>query len=456
MNEFNVNGRKAGISWQSSAKAGLLAALAVLLSGCYTPAAYHDYTRDGTVPWWCKGSPDLTQQECVNFSLSLDAGVYAASSYPTLGSFTAAGGTEIANRPNNIGVPYTRVATPIAFDPNAPNVVLYDGNTPTARQVGVAWEIDSATAPEGFAGDRDVWSQDGTTGHWWLTAWVVRGYENHPNVFAASHPCLTNTGTILTSTSDSCFTASHTEPFEIVVTNDDGYSAPGIDALVEALYSLPNVSVHVVAPFANQSGSGESRTRKGYVVSASAVTTASGKPATAISSTDPQRFGGSGSPADAVLYALSNLNLSPELVVSGINAGQNMGPVVTASGTVGAARIARRNGVPSIATSQGGIAPPNDFPTGRTATLALIEEWRLGRTVNTTSSVLNINIPTCAATFSPRGTLQTVVAPDLLGRSYTTQDCASTVVTILDDVDAFNNGFIGIADVGASKPPNWP
>ncbi|MEZ5570811.1 MAG: 5'/3'-nucleotidase SurE [Halioglobus sp.] len=437
-------------------KSALLLTLATLVSGCYTPMAQRDYVRDGTVPWWCKGSPDLTQQECVAVSWNFDIGLYVASQYPTVAAIQAAGGTERTDRPANIGVAYARAAVPTTFNPNLPNVQLYDGNTPSSRLVGVAWEISSASAPDGFAGERDIWTQDANTGNWWLTAWIVRGYENHPNLFAASHPCLTTTGSILSSTADACFVASHTEPFERVVTNDDGYSAPGIDALVEALYGLPNVTVHVVAPLANQSGSGDSVTRDGYVVSASAVTTPGGKPATAISSNDPQRPNGSGSPADAVLWAIYNMNLTPEIVLSGMNQGQNMGPVVGASGTVGAARTARRNGIPAIATSQGGIAPPNDFPTGAAATLAFLEEWRLGRTVNTVKSVLNINIPTCAATFSPRGTLQTVVAPDLLGRSYVNQDCASSVTTINDDVDAFNQGYIGIADVGVNQPPNWP
>jgi 5'-nucleotidase len=150
------------------------------------------------------------------------------------------------------------------------------------------------------------------------------------------------------------------------------------------------------------------------------------------------------------------MKLSPEIVISGINQGQNMGSIVGLSGTVGAARTARRNGVPAIATSQGGIAPPNDYPTGVTATLALLEEWRLGRTVNTTASVLNVNIPTCAVGFSVRGTVQTVVATN--STNYTLQDCSSTAPanSVISDIDAFNKGFIGIADVGVSKPPNWP
>jgi len=460
MNKINQIGTKTGQLRRSAAKTAMLLGLVTMVSGCYfLPSAVRDYARPGgTTPWWCKGSPDLNQTDCQNFSLNLDFDMFVAAPYPKLSNLTAGGGAEVVNRPANIGVAYTKVPTPTTFDPNSPNVFLYDGNSPTSRLVGFAWEIDSDTAPAGFVGGRDVWSQDGTTGNWWLTAWVVRGHENHPNVFAASHPCLTSSGSILTSTTDACFTASHTEPFEVLVTNDDGYAAGGIDAVVEALWAMPNSTIHVVAPLANQSGGGGNITNAPYVISGSAVTTFSGKPATAVSSNDPAKLpSGSAWPADAVLYALrvSDLSLSPELVVSGINEGQNMGSVTPFSGTVGAARRARSNGVPAIASSQG-LGAPADFPTGAAATLALVEEWRLGRTVNTTNSVLNINIPTCAPGYLVRGTVQTVVATN--ATNYTLQDCSSTAPanTVISDIDAFNKGFIGIADVGVTKPPNWP
>ncbi len=454
-----IDARKTSAGRHRSVKTLVLLAVATTVSGCYLPAAQRDFARDGTVPWQCKGTPDLTQQQCYDFSWNLDVATTVAMLSPTLASFT--GGTEVINRPANIGVAFTKVATPTVFDPNLPNVTLYDGTAPTSRVVGVAWEINSSTAPVGFVGDRDVWTQDPTTSNWWLTAWVVRGYQNHPNVFAATHPCLTSTTSILTSTTDACFTASHTEPFEVLVSNDDGVMAPGINAIVEGLYSLGDDTVrtvHVVAPAFNQSGAGGQTTGPGFVVSASGTNTASGKPATAVYSTDPARPSGSGSPADSVVYALGTLRLSPDLVVSGINEGQNMGSVVDISGTVGAARRGRLHGVPAIATSQGtgGGFATTGLADGVVATLALVEEWRLGRTVNTTNSVLNINIPTCLATFSPRGTVQTVVSTG--NANYGVQDCASTATanSVIHDIDAFNKGFIGIADVGAKKPPNWP
>jgi 5'-nucleotidase len=455
-------GKKPGLRSQSSVRTVLLLALAMSVSGCYYKAANRDFQRPGgTAPWWCATSP--AKPACLDLSLSFDIALSDTSQYATLANFTADGGTVIADRPDNIGVAYTNISptpAPAEFVPSAPNVLLYDGSLPTSRLVGIAWEIDSATAPEGFAGNGDVWVQNATTGHWWLTAWVVRGYENHPNVFAASHPCLTSTGSTLSSTQNQCFIDSHPEPFEILVTNDDGYAAPGINALVEGLYGLPNVVVHVVAPSANQSGVGESETGTGFVVSGSPdgllTTNPGGRPVTAVYSNDPTRSG-IGSPVDAVRYAMRIQKLSPEIVLSGINAGQNIGSLTDVSGTVGAARIARRSaGVPAIASSQGRLVAPWDWPSGVTATLALLEEWRLGRTVNTNSSVLNINTPTCATGLFPRGTVQTVVAPDDVG--WGTQNCASTATpaSVISDIDAFNKGFISIADVGANKPPNWP
>lgn len=437
-------------------KTALLLTMATLLNGCFLTASQNDYARDdGTVPWWCRGTPDLTAEECKALSFQFDIAYHlAAQPYPTLA--TVPGATAIPNTPSGIGYAVPQPGAPSSFLAQYPNVLLYAGDSADSQLAGVAWRIIGAQ-PEGFPGARDVWIEV-TPGVWWLTAWIVRGYENHPNVFAASHPCLA-TGVTLSSSTDACFVASHTEPFEVLVSNDDGYSAAGIDAVVEGIRGLPNSTIHVVAPLTNQSGGGGNTTAAPYVVSGSPVTTISGRAATAVISNDPARqpapISGSAWPADAVNYALKTMLLSPELVVTGINQGQNMGSVTPLSGTVGAARAARKLGFPAIASSQGGISPPNDFPTGVTATLALIEEWRLGRTVNTTNSVLNINIPTCAVG-SVRGTVQTVVATN--SNNYTLQDCSSIAPanSVISDIDAFNKGFIGIADVGVTKPPNWP
>lgn len=430
----------------------------VLLSGCYTTAAVRHIQGDGLTPWWCQGTPDLTDEECLLLSLHLDSGAHFANDFRTLSDYTATGAVSLANDAQS-SVGHAFGVTPLAaFNPSMPNVLLYDGTAPGSRLVGIAWAIPGTVGspPVGFPGSRDVWTFDVVNSTWWLQAWAMRGYQNHPNLFAAAHPCLA-VGVTLSSTTDACYTASHTEAFEILVTNDDGYSEHGIDAIVEGLYGLPNVVVNVVAPLLEQSGSGAGTTQPPFTTSASAVTTLSGRAALAVSSTDtsPPR-NGSGSPADSVLYALDILSMTPDIVISGINDGQNFGPLSALSGTVGAARTARRNGVPGLATSAGGITVVADFPTAATATLAQLEDWRLGREIYGMENVQSVNTPSCDAGFSVRGTLDTIVAFANNGRNPVVQDCSSTETIINDDWDAFNHGFISITDVGKDQPPNWP
>ncbi|MFK7731748.1 MAG: 5'/3'-nucleotidase SurE [Pseudomonadales bacterium] len=451
-------GRKPGervISWKAKALATLVVALFV--SGCYTPMTVRHIQGDGVTPWWCKGTPDLDDNACLELSLRLDQGVELANQYRTLSDFTADGATLIPNAAqDSVGEAYG--VTPLApFNAALPNVLLYDGTASTSRVVGFAWAVagTAGAPPAGLPGDRDVWTFDAVNSTWWLQVWAVRGYLNHPNLFATAHPCLAP-GVTLTATTDACYVASHTEPFDILVSNDDGYSSEGIDAIIEALFALPNVSVDIVAPLDEQSGSSDGTTQPPNTTSGSAVTTLSGRAAIAVASTDttPPR-NGSGSPADSVIYALDILKLTPDIVISGINAGQNIGPLSALSGTVGAARTAARKGVRSIATSQGGILSAPDFPAGVAATMALLEDWRLGREIYGFDNVLSINIPTCDPGLSPRGALDTVVAQDVNGRNVLMQDCASTETVINDDIDAFNNGFISITDVGIDTPPNW-
>lgn len=89
----------------------------------------------------------------------------------------------------------------------------------------------------------------------------------------------------------------------------------------------------MVAPAANCSGTGNQATFG--TLTASAKKTISGYPATAVN----------GFPVDTITYAMSHLGLHPDLVVSGINFGQNLGPVASISGTVGAAEAAAARGV---------------------------------------------------------------------------------------------------------------
>src|SRR4051794_9482499 len=105
-------------------------------------------------------------------------------------------------------------------------------------------------------------------------------------------------------------------PLSILVANDDGYSAEGIDTLVRALDELPSVTVTVVAPLDDQSGQG-GKTTKGELA-VTDVKTKSGHAAKAVA----------GHSADAVDVAFDELGVKPDVVITGIDKGQNVGPLV--------------------------------------------------------------------------------------------------------------------------------
>ncbi len=123
---------------------------------------------------------------------------------------------------------------------------------------------------------------------------------------------------------------------KILISNDDGYQAPGIVALYEALKEL--AEVEVVAPEHNNSAKSNALTLHSplYVHTA------------------PNGFRYvNGTPADCVHIALTGLlGYRPDLVVSGINNGANMGDDTIYSGTVGAAMEGYLFGIPAIAFSQ--------------------------------------------------------------------------------------------------------
>lgn len=179
-------------------------------------------------------------------------------------------------------------------------------------------------------------------------------------------------------------TVAQQETLTILVSNDDGVDSEGLDLLVEALATIPNVELTVVAPATNQSGTSD-RTTPGGVTSA-ASTTASGVEAVAVD----------GFPADAVRFALDELDLDPDLVVSGINEGQNVGPLAGLSGTVGVARTAVRDGIPAVAVS-GGLAYDTDqFAVGANLVVMWIEENRQALVDRTMPvEVVSFNIPAC-------------------------------------------------------------
>ncbi len=239
------------------------------------------------------------------------------------------------------------------------------------------------------------------------------------------------------SSGNTTTTSATSQTLTIMVTNDDGVNAPGIDAVVQGLRTLPDTRVTVVAPLTNQSGTGEKTTptSAGALVTSKA-TTASGYPATAVH----------GYPADTVIWAVKDHGLSfkPDVVVSGINFGQNVGPLAAGSGTVGAAQEAISLGIPALAASQGvdnGSAP--DFSEA----VPIVKNWVLERRAELISHSYgskppqaNLNVPTCAGG-SVRGPVTTVMAASGDASQTTTVDCTSTSTSYANDLEAFEIGF---------------
>ena len=227
-------------------------------------------------------------------------------------------------------------------------------------------------------------------------------------------------------------TAPH--PLRVLVTNDDGVTAPGIDAVVNGLKALPDTTVTVVAPLSNQSGTG-GKTTPGALTIADAKT-ASGYAAKAVT----------GFPADTIRAALDDLHLTPDLVVSGINIGQNLGPVADDSGTVGAARAAAARGIPAIAASQGLGKKGFDFPSGTTYVLDWVRQHRAAILAGTAPKVVaNMNIPSCPVG-KIRGLLEEPAPALPVTGALTFQDCTATGSGYTTDVQAFNAGYVTLTE----------
>ncbi|HEY9054778.1 MAG TPA: 5'/3'-nucleotidase SurE [Rectinemataceae bacterium] len=163
----------------------------------------------------------------------------------------------------------------------------------------------------------------------------------------------------------------------ILVTNDDGIDAEGLDSLVRSLSVLsiqgrPAHEIIVVAPDGERSGTSHAVTLK--------------RP-TRLKRLNDGLFSCSGSPADCVIVAgLSVCTAAPDLVISGINRGPNLGTDIIYSGTCGAARQAALSDIPAIAVSCASFVEPLDY--GCCAEFvarnleALISAWKPGSFVN--------------------------------------------------------------------------
>ena len=171
----------------------------------------------------------------------------------------------------------------------------------------------------------------------------------------------------------------------ILLTNDDGIHAPGL-ALLEEIARRLSDDVWVCAPAEEQSGAGHSLTLHIPV---------------RLRDHGNQRYSVTGTPTDAVNLGLRKLfaDKLPDLVISGINAGENLGDDVTYSGTISAAMEAALAGIPAIALSQAQRVPGLIGGTRFDAAAAWAEralapliDVRMAR-----RTLINVNFPDLAA-----------------------------------------------------------
>jgi 5'-nucleotidase len=176
----------------------------------------------------------------------------------------------------------------------------------------------------------------------------------------------------------------------VLLTNDDGIHAEGLQTLRRALVELGDVELAVIAPDANMSATARS------------ITTRRPLWVTEVPFGDGTRgYSCDGTPVDCVRLAELGLveGFSPDLVVAGINHGSNLGDDITYSGTVAAALEGIVLGVPGIAVSQQSQAREMDFRLGRTFDFETAAAFT-ARVVDALDDVplpdgtlLNVNVP---------------------------------------------------------------
>ena len=162
----------------------------------------------------------------------------------------------------------------------------------------------------------------------------------------------------------------------ILISNDDGLFSPGIRALAE-LFRVEH-EVYMAAPDTERSGASHSFTFSSPLrMNEIRLDGLEDVPAYAIS----------GTPVDCVKIGLANLNFTPELVISGINMGANLGTDTFYSGTVSAAMEAALLGIPAIAVSICSFRPQH------LKTAALAAQRAIPYLSKCKRSLLNVNVP---------------------------------------------------------------
>ena len=176
---------------------------------------------------------------------------------------------------------------------------------------------------------------------------------------------------------------------KVLLTNDDGIMAEGLQALRRALLEVPGVELAVIAPDSNRSAVGRG------------ITTRRPLWVEQIDFGDGVGYATDGTPVDCVRFASLGLidGFHADLVVSGINHGSNLGDDITYSGTVAAALEAIVLGMPGIAVSQQSRARELDFRVGATFDFSTAARF-VARVVEEIEEVplpdgtlLNVNVP---------------------------------------------------------------
>lgn len=165
----------------------------------------------------------------------------------------------------------------------------------------------------------------------------------------------------------------------LLLTNDDGIEGEGLRALASALIKNGH-AVTVVAPDRNNSAVGHKATLHAPLHLAD-LSGEYGYPAYSLS----------GTPSDCVMFALGELAVKPQILLSGINEGVNLGSDCMYSGTVGAAQEGAQNRIPSIALSTDYHCTPEDYERVAKIVLEHLDEWYAQ--AKETGGGLNVNIP---------------------------------------------------------------
>lgn len=231
----------------------------------------------------------------------------------------------------------------------------------------------------------------------------------------------------------------------ILLTNDDGVNAPGLAVLAQIAAALSD-DVWIVAPSEEQSGAGHSLTLTRPL---------------RVHRHGPKHFAVTGTPTDSVMMAVSRLmqDSPPDLILSGVNRGANLGEDVTYSGTVSAAMEGALAGIPSIALSQvyarEGIGDDVSFEAARAwgerVLRPIIARPMPPRTL------ININFPALAADavkgvrvvsqgFRDYGRLKIVTNTDPRGFDYHWFALGGVEQTPAHstDLEAVNDGYIAV------------